>query len=654
MKPRNADKRTIGWKRMLPVIGGAVLVIDGASEELKRVEYNHPGLVVDLGVGLWAWPLPMDFDRDGDYDLVVVCPDKPFNGTWFFENREGAVSMPVFQPPVRISNGSHNVQISFVDGEPRVLSPGAEHREFSEKGLDSGEPLPVEQSGIYDRKGKYRAKQWKVVDYDGDGVQDLVVGYGFWSDYGWDDAYNERGEWTNGPLHGYVRWLRNRGTDEKPEYEKPQDVMADGRRVDVYGWPSPNFADFDGDGDLDLLCGEFLDAFTYFENSGSRTVPEYAAGRRLMHGDEVLAMDLQMIVPVAIDWDRDGDQDLICGDEDGRVAFIENRGEVIDGLPQFEKPAYFRQYARDLKFGALATPFGVDWDGDGDDDIICGNTAGHIGFFENLGGGATPKWGAVRLLEAGGETIRIMAGPNGSIQGPAEAKWGYTTQTVADWDHDGLPDLIVNSIWGKVAWYRNAGTRSEPRLEAARAVTVAWEGRPPKPAWNWWEPEGRDFVTQWRTTPMAVDWNGDGLTDIVMLDHEGYLAFFRRERREGKLVLLPGARIFVDENDKPLQANPGRAGKSGRRKIQVVDWDGDGRLDVLFNSVNADFHRNVGEKDGRVVLRNMGAMDTRRISGHTSSPTVVDWDRDGIPDLLVGAEDGRLYFARNPRGETAP
>ena len=48
--------------------------------------------------------------------------------------------------------------------------------------------------------------------------------------------------------------------------------------VDTYGCPTPNFADFDNDGDLDLLCGEFLDQFTYFENTGTRTAPRYAAG----------------------------------------------------------------------------------------------------------------------------------------------------------------------------------------------------------------------------------------------------------------------------------------------------------------------------------------------------------------------------------------
>ncbi len=106
-------------------------------------------------------------------------------------------------------------------------------------------------------------------------------------------------------------------------------MLAAGQPLEVFGWPSPNFADWDGDGDLDLLCGEFLDGFTYFENIGSRTHPEYAAGRRLVGSDgRPLVMDLQMITPTAIDWDGDSDLDLICGDEDGRVAFIENTGSL--------------------------------------------------------------------------------------------------------------------------------------------------------------------------------------------------------------------------------------------------------------------------------------------------------------------------------------
>jgi hypothetical protein len=49
--------------------------------------------------------------------------------------------------------------------------------------------------------------------------------------------------------------------------------MAAGKPIDLYGAPSPNMEDFDGDGDLDLICGEFLDRLTWFENTGTRKKP---------------------------------------------------------------------------------------------------------------------------------------------------------------------------------------------------------------------------------------------------------------------------------------------------------------------------------------------------------------------------------------------
>jgi len=638
-----------------------------SAQTLTRLPYNNPGLVVDLGVGLWAWPLPVDYDGDGDLDLVVNCPDKPYNGLYFFENpgvgrallpagslppQEGAAPLPVFKPGRRISKGLQNVQISTVDGRPRVLSPGTEHPDFLTTGLENGVKLPL-PANLH--PNKVRANMWRYVDYDGDGAQDLVVGVGDWTDYGWDNAYTSDGTWTNGPLRGFVYVARNRGTTSKPDYGTPVKVEASGRAVEVFGWPSPNFADWDGDGDLDLLCGEFLDGFTYFENTGTRKAPAYSAGRRVQTPDgKPLAMDLQMITPTAIDGDGDGDQDLIVGDEDGRVAFVECAGKAAPGrVPAFLPPRYFRQEAESVKFGALATPCGFDWDGDGDTDILSGNTAGYIAFIENLSGPgvATPKWAEPKHLEADGKVIRIMAGPNGSIQGPCEAKWGYTTQTVADWDGDGLPDIVANSILGRVHWYRNTGTRTAPKLAAAQPVEVEWNGPQPALAYGWLRPEGKALLTQWRTTPVAVDWNRDGLTDLVMLDQEGYLAFFERARRDGRLVLLHPRRAFCDDSGAALRMNAGIAGKSGRRKLCIVDWDGDGRLDILANAANARFHRQVGEKDGTWLFKDMGLLVEQNIEGHDVSPTVVDFDGNGIPDFLGGAEDGRFYHLPNPRAQ---
>ncbi len=635
-----------------------------AAGRLTRLKYNHPGLVVDLGVGLWAWPVPCDADGDGDFDLIVSCPDKPSNGVWLFENTTGDTAkqkFPVLQPARRLSKTVHYVMPSYADGQVRVLSPGNEYPDFLHSGLDRPVSVSVPQP-IHTPRGtapggrgnKIRHNQWRYADFDGDGAVDLVVGIEDWSDYGWDDAWDAEGRWKNGPLHGYVYWLRNTETNAVPKYESAVKVEAHGKPVDTFGCPSPNFADFDADGDLDLLCGEFLDGFTYFENIGTRREPRYAAGRTLHNPEGTrLAMDLEMIVPVAFDWDRDGDLDLVVGDEDGRVALVENTGALAaDRTPQFMTPRYFQQVADELKCGALATPVGTDWDGDGDIDIVSGNTAGYIEWFENLSGPgvASPRWNAPRKLQVDGAPFRIVAGPNGSIQGPAEAKWGYTTLSVADWDADGLPDIVLNSIWGRIEWLRNIGSRSEPKLAPPKPIEVAWPGAPPKPAWTWWTPRAGELVTQWRTTPVVHDFDGDGLLDLAMLDSEGYLSLFRRQRRDGKLLLAPPERVFLDEQDRPLRLTERRAGGSGRRKLCVTDWNGDGRFDLLINSSSADVLEQLEATDCRYRFRSTGPLVADNIEGHDVSPTVVDFDGDGTPDFLGGAEDGHFYFLRNPRG----
>jgi hypothetical protein len=626
------------------------------SSELNRIEYRSSGLSVDLGVGLWAWPLPMDYDGDGDMDLVVSCPDVPYNGTYFFENPDGDTKVPTFKPAVRIGIGQSNISPSYVDGETRVLVPGEELTVTPDNFGKRKTIYP--DKNIHSSEGRTRAKQWKYTDYDGDGDLDLIVGIGDWADYGWDNAFNEQGKWTRGPLHGYVYLIQNRGTTAQPEYEKPIRILADKKPIDVYGMPSPNFADFDGDGDLDLLCGEFVDGFTYYGNSGSRKDPKYEAGKKLKLGDKPLLMDLCMIVPVAIDWDHDGDIDLIVGQEDGRVAFIEHTGTIDRGMPIFAEPKFFKQQAEAVKFGALVTPVSYDWDSDGDEDIIAGNTAGHIGFIENLDAGNPPKWAPPQRLKAAGKTIQIQAGPNGSIQGPCERKWGYTTLSVADWDHDGMPDIIINSIWGRIIWYRNIGTPTRPELAEAKPIEVEWTDKAEAPEWNWWRPHHKELSTQWRTTPVVVDWDQDGMNDLVMLDHEGYVALFRRETRDGRLVLTPGQRLFrggtfsrdqesMTDPLGPLRLNANATGKSGRRKLCIVDWDGDGKRDILVNSVNAHFLKNTSSNGPPWTFKDMGPVSKQKLAGHTTSPTTVDWDNDGIRDLLLGAEDGFLYFMKN-------
>jgi len=618
------------------------IAVAADGHKLQPLKYNNPGLEVDLGVGLWAYPLPLDYDGDGDMDLLVGCPDKPSQGTYFFENpsQDASQKMPVFKAGVRVGNGYHYMMLSHKGDDAVVLKPGMEyHRDSNTGKFDFSKPNSIEaKSHPDDRvKGRTRGNMWRYVDFDGDGDHDIAVGIGDWTDLAWDHAYDNNGHWRNGPLHGYVYVVTNEGTDAKPKYaDSPYRLRAGGGDVDVYGWPSPNFADFDGDGDLDLLCGEFMDGFTYFRNTGSRTEPTYAAGQKLQNADgTALVMNLQMITPTAIDWDGDGDFDLIVGDEDGRVALVENTGKLVDDTPVFESPKYFQQQADTLKFGALATPYAYDWDNDGDEDIICGNTAGSIGLFENLGAGegGLPKWNAAQLLKVEGtdgasRPFRIMAGPNGSIQGPCEAKWGYTTLSVADWDGDGDGDIVYNSILGRLGLLNN-----ENGTLVGQPFDTGLSELPPK--WYWWQTPSSETLTQWRTTPLVLDFDNDEKPDLVMLDQEGFLTL---RSAGGK-----AQRIFVDEDNQPLRLNAGTCGRSGRVKLAMVDWDGDSRLDLLVNSENATWYRNCETRDGKVVLKKIGNLAKRNVAGHTSSPAACDFNSDGNPDLLVGSENGRIY-----------
>ena len=222
---------------------------------------------------------------------------------------------------------------------------------------------------------------------------------------------------------------------------------------------------------------------------------------------------------------------------------------------------------------------------------------------------------------------------------------------------------MVNSIWGRLVWFRNVGTRTRPDLAAAAPIEVEWKGKPPKPAWNWWDPTGKELVTQWRTQPVVTDLTGDGLNDLILLDHEGYLVLFERIRRDGRLALLPPKRVFradgpsvFDSGHRPkstesgwLRLNNGTGGGSGRRKFCLADWDGDGRQDLLVNSLNVNVLRNVSTVNGVYTFHDMGKLADRVLAGHATAPAVVDWNRDGVPDLLVGAEDGFFYYMKNPR-----
>jgi hypothetical protein len=578
-----------------------------------RVTFGRPGVRGRLAVGLYAQPGAVDKDSDGDLDLIVNCSDRPYNGIYLFTN-VGTNEKPLFSRALWLGPAKKDPVVADMngDGAPDLVYSLGYFDDIRRNRLTKPIPLKVPRDYHVGRDDL-----WHPVDWNGDGKVDLLNGVSDWREYGWDDAYDEQGVWRRGPLHGYVYLWLNEGTNQEPVFTRYTKLP-----IDQYGTPAPSPLDWDSDGKLDLVLSNFIDQVWLWKPGQSAPKPF------------PFRMELCMIQARALYWLRAGVPSLLVGEEGGHVA-LAHRGE---------NPQYLEQIDPYVKSRSLSRPVAFDWNGDGKLDLLAGNSAGFIQYFENTGTAQQPAFIDHGNLEADGKVIRRMAGTNGSVQGPAEEKWGYSNISVADWDLDGLPDILLNDIWGDVVWFRNIGSRTNPKLAAAESIEVEWKGPAPKPNWVWWQPKPKQLLTQWRTTPKVIDWDRDGLPDLVMLDYRGYLALYRRAKQAGKLVLLPPERIFVEPSGRFLTLAAGNAGRSGRRKIELVDWDGDGKLDLVSDSDEGPiWYRNIGTMD-KPVLKPEGTILKAKLAGHNPTPNVADWNGDGKLDLLVGAEDGFFYF----------
>ncbi len=133
---------------------------------------------------------------------------------------------------------------------------------------------------------------------------------------------------------------------------------------------------------------------------------------------------------IAADFDRDGDQDLAVGSNDGRIAMIKNNGTRSLTTPdRAYEPDGPRSWARDYQYdvgsGNVVSMAVADVSGDGYPDLISANHATHtLSVFANRGGGA---WGFTRTPV----TLTLEA--------------DASSVDAADLDNDGLPDLAATT-----------------------------------------------------------------------------------------------------------------------------------------------------------------------------------------------------------------
>lgn len=139
-----------------------------------------------------------------------------------------------------------------------------------------------------------------ATDWDGDGDYDLIIGN----------------------IRGKVYLVPNEGTPESYVFGKEKPLQAGGQPLSVNSRAGPCTADWDGDGDLDLLVGADNGSVSLYHNTGSAQSPKLASAVQLVPpGERAYGSQAPKEVRrgsrskiCVTDWNDDGRLDLLVGD----------------------------------------------------------------------------------------------------------------------------------------------------------------------------------------------------------------------------------------------------------------------------------------------------------------------------------------------------
>lgn len=247
-------------------------------------------------------------------------------------------------------------------------------------------------------------------DIDNDADKDLFIGC------------------ANNP-NGSIYFFENTGSIAAPAY-----LLIDSTYFGIQGELSlsPAFGDLDGDGDAELLVGNFDGTVSLYLNTGSSSSPNFIFVEKLKNSSGT-PIDIGVYArPLLLDVDSDDDYDLILGRFNGRFSFYRNVGSSQAYIYQ-EDPGYFGT----LDVGDNSTPHLIDYDNDGDFDFFSGNRSGRIIYYQNDGTNLTPVWNLI--------TDQFIDERFGS----------ETAVSFIDIDNDTDLDLFVGNVKGGLYFYTN-------------------------------------------------------------------------------------------------------------------------------------------------------------------------------------------------------
>lgn len=259
-------------------------------------------------------------------------------------------------------------------------------------------------------KGSQQGQAGGFADFDGDGIDDLLVG-----------APYARGEGTVGALLVYRG--NAGGFDAKPAWVLTGD--------DNFGYRVKNIGDADGDGKADFAVAAYNGNGSEVSLSGSITVFKGGAGGAIIArvaGED--ALDKFGLSITAGDFDGDGKPELVVGApfNSPSPALYQKGAVYIHSHPYNDATRI--TLAATATYNGLGNSIGAgDVNGDGIDDLLVG-TGNRLLIYYGVRSGFTPKTDAP-------DTVISGAGTDGSF--------GASSVVINDLDGDGFNDIVVGA-----------------------------------------------------------------------------------------------------------------------------------------------------------------------------------------------------------------